>query len=117
LCPRCNRHMAFIDRGIAPSSGDTVSLVAFARRCPDCPVLSVEDLVPMSGRTAFTWRLTTEQAIMMDTLMLGLKRQLLSRRGRPLGRAEMLAALVRLADDDPVVFGALVARLQDNQTS
>ena len=42
-------------------------------------------------------------------MMLRLKREL----GRPkLDRSEMLAALVGLADDNPAVFGALVARLQ-----
>ena len=65
-------------------------------------------------RTAFTWRLTAEQGITLDTMMLRLKREL----GRPkLDRAEMLAALVGLADDNPAVFGALVARMQTDQTS
>ena len=65
-------------------------------------------------RTAFTWRLTAEQGITLDTMMLRLKREL----GRPkLDRAEMLAALVGLADDNPAVFGALVARMQADQAS
>jgi hypothetical protein len=60
-------------------------------------------------RTAFTWRLTAEQGMTLDTMMLRLKREL----GRPkLDRSEMLTALVALADDNPAVFGALVARLQ-----
>ncbi len=47
-------------------------------------------------------------------MMLRLKREL----GRPkLDQAEMLAALVGLADDNPAVFGALVARMQTGQTS
>jgi len=50
----------------------------------------------------------------MDDMALRLKREL----GRAkLDRAEMLTALVRLAADNPAVFGALVATLQDNQTS
>ncbi len=65
-------------------------------------------------RTAFTWRLTAEQGLTLDTMMLRLKREL----GRPkLDRAEMLAALVGLAADNPAVFGALVARMQAEQTS
>jgi hypothetical protein len=46
---------------------------------------------PGDGRTAFTWRLTADQALMMDEMALRLKRQL----GRAkLDKAEMLAALV-----------------------
>ena len=64
-------------------------------------------------RTAFTWRLTAEQGIALDTMMLRLKREL----GRPkLDRAEMLAALVALADGNPAVFAALVAQMQNGQT-
>jgi hypothetical protein len=66
------------------------------------------------GRSAFTWRLTAEQAITLDEMTLRLKREL----GRArLDRAEMLAALVGLAADNPAMFGALVARLQSGQTS
>jgi hypothetical protein len=46
------------------------------------------------GRTAYTWRLTADQALAMDDLMLRLKREL--GRGK-LDKAEMLAALVGLA--------------------
>ena len=67
-----------------------------------------------TGRTAFTWRLTADQALMLDDMMLRLKRQL----GRPkLDRAEMLLALVALADESSGVFGALVARMQADQAS
>jgi hypothetical protein len=66
------------------------------------------------GRTAYTWRLTADQALTMDDLMLRLKREL--GRGK-LDKAEMLAALVALAAGNPGVFGALVAQLQADQTS
>jgi len=47
----------------------------------------------------------------MDEMTIRLKRQL----GRPkLDHAEILAALVEIASDSPPVFGALVARLQQN---
>ncbi len=63
------------------------------------------------SRAAFTWRRTPEQALAMDEMTLRLKRQL----GRPkLDHAEILAALVEIASDSPPVFGALVARLQQN---
>jgi hypothetical protein len=66
------------------------------------------------SRTAFTWRLTAEQALMMDEMTLRLKRQL----GRAkLDKAEMLAALVGLAADNAGVFGALAARMQVDQAS
>ena len=51
---------------------------------------------------------------MLDDMMLRLKRQL---RRPKLDRAEMLAALVALADENPAVFGALIARMQPNETS
>jgi hypothetical protein len=65
-----------------------------------------------AGRTAFTWRLTAGQAVQLDEMTLRLKREL--GRGK-LDRAEMLAALVALAADNPAVFGALVARLASSQ--
>ena len=65
-------------------------------------------------RTAYTWRLTAEQALMLNDMLLRLQRQL----GRPkLDRAEMLAALTGLANSNPAVFGALVAQLQSEQAS
>jgi hypothetical protein len=102
--------MALIDRRIAPGAGDIAALVAFARRCPDCPAFGVEDLALMSGRAAFTWRLSVDQALTLDETMLRLRRQL----GRAkLDRAEMLAALVGLADAQPWVFDLLVLQMQD----
>lgn len=62
------------------------------------------------GRSAFTWRLTPEEANRIDGLVLRLRTEL----GRArLDRATMLTALVEIADESPAVFGALVARLQD----
>jgi hypothetical protein len=61
------------------------------------------------SRTAFTWRRTPQQGIIMDELALKLKREV----GRAkLDHAEILAALVDLAAESPAVFGALAARLQ-----
>ena len=108
-CVRCNSHMTLIDRGIAPSGGDLAALIAFARRCPDCPVVVAEELVPMAGRTAFTWRLTAERVRAFDDLALRLRREL----HRPkLDKAEVLAALVSLAEENTAVFGVLVAWMQ-----
>jgi len=62
------------------------------------------------GRTAFTWRLTADQALALDEMTLRLKRHL----GRAkLDKAEMLAELVGLAGENSAVFGALVARMQE----
>ena len=46
---------------------------------------------------------------MMDDMMLRVKRQL---RSPKVDRAEMLAALVGLADEEPWVFGLLVSQMQ-----
>lgn len=56
-----------------------------------------------SGRTAFTWRLTAEQALALDEMTLRLKRQLGPAK---LDKAEMLAALAGLAEENSAVFGA-----------
>jgi hypothetical protein len=63
---------------------------------------------------AFTWRLDLHQADLLDSLTLKLRRELgISR----LDKATWLDALVHLADENPAMFGALVARLSDVQTS
>lgn len=64
-------------------------------------------------RSAFTWRLTAEEANRLDGLVLRLRAELGVAR---LDRATMLTALTELADENPAVFGALLARLQDAQT-
>jgi hypothetical protein len=97
--------------GLPPSADDTAAVTTPGRRDVATPAAGAR---PAERRTAFTWRLTAEQGIALDTMMLRLKREL----GRPkLDRAEMLAALVGLAGDNPAVFGALVARMQTGQTS
>lgn len=64
----------------------------------------------MYARTAFTWRLTADRALALDEMTLRVKRQL----GRAkLDKAEMLGELLGLAEDNPAVFGALIARMQD----
>lgn len=109
LCGQCNANMALIDRGLLPGVRQAAALVAFARRCPECPAVKVADLAPLAGRTAFTWRLSASQALRLDELTFRLKREL----GRAkLDRAEMLDALTALADDNLAVFGVLVARMQ-----
>jgi hypothetical protein len=97
--------------GLAPSADEAPGVPAPGRQDA---VTSPARSPAAGGRTAFTWRLTAGQALLMDDMMLRLKRQL----GRPkLDRAEMLAALVALADENPAVFGALVGRMQAGDTS
>ena len=97
--------------GLPPSADETAGVTTPGRQ--DVPTQPGQARV-QERRTAFTWRLTAEQGITLDTMMLRLKREL----GRPkLDRSEMLAALVGLADDNPAVFGALVARMQADQAS
>jgi hypothetical protein len=66
------------------------------------------------NRIAFTWRMTAERKHALDRMAIEISEQL----GRArLGRAEILDALADLAMDNPGVRGALIARLQENQTS
>lgn len=93
--------------GTAPSAEETSDVPASRR--PDVKTAGPSQ----PSRTAFTWRLTAEQAFAMDDMTLRLKREL----GRAkLDRAEILTALMQLAAGNPAVFGALVAQLQQKQT-
>lgn len=97
--------------GLAPSAEEAVGVATPGRQDV---ATSARGAMAASGRTAFTWRLTAEQALALDEMTLRLKRQL----GRPkLDKAEMLAALVGLAGENPAIFGALVARMQNDQAS
>ena len=97
--------------GLPPSADEVVAVTTPGR--PGVTASSVPGAAA-AGRTAFTWRLTADQALLLDEMTLRLKRQL----GRPkLDKAEMLASLVGLAADNAAVFGALVARMQADQTS
>jgi len=94
--------------GLPPSADDAVDVTTPGRQDA-----VTSDKAP-AGRTAFTWRLTADQALALDEMTLRLKRQL----GRAkLDKAEMLAALVGLAGENSAVFGALVARMESEQTS
>jgi hypothetical protein len=97
--------------GLPPSADEALGVQTSGRQ--DAVTPAGKASAP-SGRTAFTWRLTADQALALDEMTLRLKRQL----GRPkLDKAEMLAALVGLAEDNPAVFGALVARMDAAETS
>jgi hypothetical protein len=105
------KHRFSVANGLPPNA-DEVSGVATPGR--QDVVTSVSRARPSGDRTAFTWRLTADQALTMDEMTLRLKREL----GRPkLDKAEMLAALVALAAESPGVFGALIARMQADLTS
>ena len=96
--------------GLPPSAEDVAVVTTPGRQ----DVVTSAGGVPEARRTAFTWRLTTSQGMRLDMMMLRLKGEL---RRPKLDKAEMLAALVGLADENPAVFGALVARLQADQAS
>lgn len=66
------------------------------------------------ARTAFTWRLTPQQAIALDGMLPRLRRELDLAR---LDRATMLADLVELTASNGAIFAALAAKLQELETS
>ncbi len=106
--PSRRRFSVAAGTGTAPSADDAIDVRTPRRQD------ATTSGATAGSRAAFTWRLTPDLSILMDDMALRLKREL----GRAkLDRAEMLTALVRLAADNPAVFGALVATLQDNQTS
>lgn len=95
--------------GLPPSADEAVGVETPGRQ--DI-VASPSPARRAGDRTAFTWRLTADQALELDEMTLRLKREL----GRPkLDKAEMLTALVGLAGENPAIFGALVARMQSGQ--
>lgn len=97
--------------GLPPSAEEAVPVSTPGRQDV---TTSGKGTTAAAGRTAFTWRLTADQALALDEMTLRLKRQL----GRPkLDKAEMLAALLGLAAENSAIFGALVARMQSEQTS
>lgn len=63
-----------------------------------------------AGRSAFTWRLDADRALQFDALVLRLRRQLPTR-GR-LDKADVLDALVALADNRDDIRAALLEQLQ-----
>jgi hypothetical protein len=97
--------------GTLPNADESLDVATSRRRDVDRPAARLSS---SQGRIAYTWRLTADQALAMDDLMLRLKREL--GRGK-LDKAEMLAALVSLAAGNPGIFGALVAQLQADQAS
>ena len=105
------RTIAAVAGGTLPSADDAIDVTTSERQDVKTPPEAPQ---PGARRTAFTWRLTAEEALALDEMTLRLKRQL----GRPkLDKAEMLAALVALAEENSAVFGALVAQLQNEQAS
>ena len=93
--------------GLPPSAEETAGVPTPGRPDVETPPASARGT---GSRTAFTWRLTADQALALDEMTLRLKRQL----GRPkLDKAEMLPELVGLAEENPAIFGALVARMQE----
>ena len=97
--------------GLPPSAEDALGVVTPGRQ--DAATSAKAGKAP-AGRTAFTWRLTADQALALDEMTLRLKRQL----GRAkLDKSEMLAELVGLAEENPAIFGALVARMQEDRAS
>jgi hypothetical protein len=61
------------------------------------------------ARIAFTWRLTPDEANRIDGLVLRMRTDLGVAR---LDRATVLAALCRLADSNPAVYGATLGQIQ-----
>lgn len=74
------------------------------------PVLTSGPVDGAEDRSAFTWRLTVDQANRLDELALRLRKSL----GRAqLDRASMLWALVWLAEENPLFVRAIADRLRE----
>jgi hypothetical protein len=112
VSPAGKRFITAAGTGMPPTADESVGVTTSGRQDVTRP--AARQGGGSQGRTAYTWRLTADQALTMDDLMLRLKREL--GRGK-LDRAEMLAALVGLAAGNPGIFGALVAQLQSGETS
>lgn len=107
---RKRKRFSTVANPTAPNADDAPARPKPARR----PDVQTSTTRAAGRRSAFTWRLTTEQALLLDGLQLRLRQDM----GVPrIDRAEMLDALARIADESPGVYGALLARLQDALTS
>ncbi|WP_157432039.1 hypothetical protein [Actinomadura hibisca] len=89
-----------------PSAGENEGAPAASAR-PDVQKPAASSA---GKRTAFTWRLTNEQSLLLDRLQLRLRQDLDIGR---IDRADLLDALARIADESPGVYGALLAKLQE----
>jgi hypothetical protein len=49
LCRLCNARMALVDRGVMPDGIAIEGLLVIARRCPECPPVTADDLAPARG--------------------------------------------------------------------
>lgn len=87
----------------APTAEPQVAPAVTSRR-PDVPTSRPE---PREGRSAFTWRQTLDQQDALDELVRSARRAA----GRRVDKADVLAALVALANSDEAVRAALVAQL------
>jgi hypothetical protein len=89
--------------GTAPNADDVVPKTP---RRPDVKTSTTKD----AERVAFTWRLTPDQVIEHDDLILRLRREL----GRArLDKATVLDTLMTLAAENQAIHGALLAKLQE----
>jgi len=99
--------------GAAPTSPETQTADAQASRRQDVQASRRQDAstaaVSAPARSAFTWRLTPDEAIRIDSLALRLRGDL----GHRLDRATMLSALCRMAATDPAIYAALLTELRD----
>ncbi|MGH3254835.1 MAG: hypothetical protein ACRDOU_05400 [Streptosporangiaceae bacterium] len=101
--------MALIDRGVMPNGAAVDALLAIARRCPECPPLTVAELTPAKCGPAALVRTTAD----LDASLYGFLRNYSQARDVP--AADVIRELIRQVRTDPELSAKVTAELARRQ--
>jgi hypothetical protein len=95
-----------IDRGVMPNGTTIEGLLTIARRCPECPPLTVADLAPARGGPRAPARMTAD----LDASLYGFLRTYAQERG--VAAADVIRDLIRQVRTDPDLSARVTAELE-----
>jgi Recombination endonuclease VII len=106
LCRVCSARMALIDRGVLANGTEIEALLAIARRCLDCPPVTVADLAPARGGRNAPVRMTAD----LDASLYGFLRGYAQ--ARDVAVAHVIRELIRQVRADPDLSAKVTAELE-----
>ena len=109
LCGLCNAHMALVDRRVMPPGPVVERLLVIARRCPECPPVTVADLAPTSRKRPDGVRTTAD----LDASLYGFLRAYAQ--ARDVAAADVIRELIRQVRADPDLSARVTAELVRRQ--